>query len=184
MASRTFRVQEGSSNFKPDVWCPIWRKGGLFFDAYFRKGCDYLLDEEDQQDWNKLIGITYSINPTHKTVMVGWRWNPEIEKIELNAYYHVNKGRDFTEPLMTVDLDQRVTGRIDILKNDYKIHFSKKVPGEPGLKYVEHSFPHKRNPRWIGRMINPWFGGADSNNDGLGGTAPQNMQIDINWTKI
>ncbi len=53
---------------------------------------------EDQWDYNKLTGITFTpTNPLHTTAMVGWRYNPYTHVFELVSYWHIHKKRIFDE---------------------------------------------------------------------------------------
>lgn len=172
---KTYTVQKGSHNFKPDTWAPIWWKKGIHWNATFKEGCSYNLVDEDQKDWNKLVGITYSFNPTKKTVMVGWRWNRERNKIELNAYYHVNGNRYFTEPLARISLDEKCWGNIKITKKNYEVDIMT-ISRSGKTTFKKHTYPHRKNPRWIGRLINPWFGGNEK--------APNKMKLEMGWQII
>lgn len=44
----------------------------------------------DQSDWNKLSGGMYFdlYQPHGRTIMIGWRYNPDTHAIELTPYYH------------------------------------------------------------------------------------------------
>ena len=44
----------------------------------------------DQKDWNKLPGGMYFdlYQPHGRTIMIGWRYNPDSNAIELTPYYH------------------------------------------------------------------------------------------------
>lgn len=53
-------------------------------------GMRYDYGDADQADWNKLPGGKYFdlYRPHGKTVMMGWRYNIELDAIEITPYYH------------------------------------------------------------------------------------------------
>ena len=133
----------------------------------FSEHCAYDLGDEDQKDWNKLVGLFYNFfNTLDNTVMVGWRWNPETRLMELNAYYHVDGSREFTRPLLDVELGKLV--RVDILVNYEKREYTVALERYSDGKQAVHTkaFSHAR-----GRCleINTYFGGNE--------TAPRNLTI-------
>lgn len=162
-----YRVKKDKHDFKPDKLKVFWKPKNLHFNVTFNEGCDYIIEGEDQYDWNKLTGVTYSINPSKKTAMIGWRFNPTIQKIELCAYYHINGGRQFSEPLLECKLGELVVGDIQITKDKYKVTLMNTHDQKTG----RHSIDHKGNPRCISRMINPWFGGTSK--------APNEMSLEL-----
>lgn len=65
------------------------------------------LFQGDQKDWNKLIGLSYNLFSNHiNSVMVGWRWNPDTELMQLNTYAHVNEARQIGSVMIEVELEQ------------------------------------------------------------------------------
>ena len=66
----------------------------LRWSCRFDKSCCYFMNDEtgktleDQWDFNKLTGITFSpFNPFNNTAMVGWRHNPQTLLFELIPYF-------------------------------------------------------------------------------------------------
>lgn len=69
----------------------------------FDDTAEYDLGDEDQKDWNKLLGMRFHLCDNHKnSIMCGWRWNKNLRVIELNLYYHMNGKRYMTDTLATV----------------------------------------------------------------------------------
>lgn len=144
------------------------------WQVMMNEDCNYLLLNEDgtpsrdQRDWNKLCGVFYALFNTRKdTAMIGWRYNPDTDNIELAPYYHIAGSRDLLEePLMTVKrcelfeviltIDRTCqTYKWQLLKSDYQCSH-------------EMAFTHYRNTCGY---INFYFGGNQR--------TPQNVSAQI-----
>jgi len=65
-------------------------------EVLFHDNAAYIINDEDQWDWNKLCGISLGFNGIHKnSFRFGWRYNPQSEKIELSSYLYTNSNRQF-----------------------------------------------------------------------------------------
>jgi len=168
MSFKTFKVKKNRHYSRPRRFKLYRKPNWLRTSAIFQSNCDYDLKDADQQDWNKLTGLTFSWNPLHETAMVGWRYNRETKLIELCGYYHVNKGRHFTEPLMSVKIGERVDTfiQVDYKKKVYRVIIEK------GDDIVTHEYPFTHNKSWTKR-INLWFGGNEK--------APQTISIKMEY---
>lgn len=166
-----FTVKKGKHNFKPDKWCVWWKPKGINFNATFHENANYDLEDADQLDWNKLVGLTWSLDPLKETAMVGWRYNKKDDTIELNAYYHVDRSRDFTEPLVAIKRGESIYGYVihDRKKKEYQIGFHND-------KVANGHVINSPNRRKVARLINPWFGGNER--------APQDISLDLNYKRI
>ena len=53
-------------------------------------GLRYDHDGPDQWDWNKMPNSAYfdCFRPHGQSVLIGWRYNPEVDKVEVCHYYH------------------------------------------------------------------------------------------------
>ena len=170
MSFKTFKVKKNRHYSRPRRF-KIYRKPRtLKTTVIFNRDCDYDLVDQDQKDWNKLTGLTYSFNPLSETVMIGWRYNRDTELIELGGYYHVEKGRHFTEPLLSVRLGSIVETYIEV---DYsKKTYTVRLKSEDNEVSHTYSFTHNRT--WA-RRINLWFGGNEK--------APQTISIKMDFKK-
>ncbi len=162
-----YTIKEGRHFSMPRIFKLRNRPEKVSWLVEFSKNCDYDLGDEDQKDWNKLVGLFYNfLNTLDNTVMVGWRWNPDTKRMELNAYYHVNGSRDFTRPLLDVELGNpfRVDIRVDYEKREYTVALERYSDGKQALD--TKAFSHDR-----GRCleINTYFGGNE--------TAPRTLTI-------
>jgi len=95
----------------------------------FTPSCRYNLGDDDQLDWNKLFGFSTQllpsegIRPSHcNSVRFGWRYNKEADRIEVCAYYYINKVRHYAE---------NSGGKIASLEID-KTYFFEIIPNNAG----------------------------------------------------
>jgi hypothetical protein len=92
MATQT--VKKGSFDFKPNKIIPYFGFKEVGYVAVFHENCNYDYNDEDQQkDWLKLGGVAFALFPWDKysnTAMVGFRYNPQTDRIELLDYWHRN----------------------------------------------------------------------------------------------
>ena len=51
-------------------------------------------DAGNQNDWNKLVGISTS-RIHHNSIRLGWRWNPNRDRVELGFYGYLRGDRTF-----------------------------------------------------------------------------------------
>lgn len=92
----------------------------------------------------------------YSSFMIGWRYNPNTDLFELNAYGHWEGNRQMSNVLTSVKANEETTIKV-IVKETYVEFISattQRVEGEfQGKKY----------------LINSWFGGQK--------TPPQKMSI-------
>lgn len=152
-----FTIRKGNHFCWPRVFKMRQDTRQICWKAIFADTCNYNLGNEDQEDWNKLLGIFYNLlDPHDNTVMVGWRYNPKTNLIELNAYFHLNKERFFTDTLMTIGFmqDLYVTFNIDYKQQTYQVVLESPNTGSRA-EYTQ-AFKHNRTRNW---EINFYFGG-------------------------
>lgn len=129
---------------------------------------DYELDNGDQKDWNKLTGISFNpLIPNRNAAMIGWRWNPKTDKIELSAYFNVNGDKFYADkdnyPIISISLSETFNFIVDyksvIVWTDSQ-QFNVPLP------------TNLRTPYLTSFRIQPYFGGNRS--------APQKIQVFLN----
>lgn len=98
----------------------------------FSKSCNYDLHNEDQLDWNKLIGFSRGFHKNN-SIRIAWRWSLDKHCIELTKYHYINGERVIEEPFMDVELDK-----------EYRVILT---------------IPEREHPCW-GYMLYPYFGGT------------------------
>ena len=97
---------------KPHVWTK---------DVLFDESCEYLLDNGDQWDWNKLYGWCFGVFGIHEnSVRVAWRYNPMIKKIELALYYYKN-GKMIVRPMTDVKIGEVVRTSINVYTDKVRV---------------------------------------------------------------
>ena len=160
-----YRFEKGSHFSKPRNLFSrsIELPDTLRWSCRFDKSCYYYINDEngkmqeDQWDYNKLTGITFSpLNPLNNTAMVGWRHNPQSSLVELVPYWHVNKERFFKEkPFLTVQPNENfiVEFIADKIKKEVTILIKTKNNTLKETKIYE-------NIRNNASLIHPYFGGT------------------------
>ena len=129
---------------------------------------DYTLNPSDQKDWNKLTGISFNmLMPNRNAAMVGWRWNPVTDKIELSAYFNVNGQNLYAEnmgyPIVSVGLGEWFGFIVD-----YNRVTIQKLNSAPVTVYC----PKDLKATWLTSFrIQPYFGGNNP--------ASENIELEI-----
>ena len=87
-------VKKGEFDFKPNKLLPYLGFERVGFVTVFHQNCNYVYPDPAQQgDWLKLGGVAFSLFPWEKhknTAMVGLRYNPQTDEIDLIDYWHIN----------------------------------------------------------------------------------------------
>ena len=111
---------------------------------------------EDQQDWSKLSGITFTPwQPQRNTAMAGWRYNNIADSIELTPYFHVNGQRIFKDdPHLSVGVNEPFEHVVHL---NYETKEITVTITTPRAELSEtHRFTTFR--KWL-VQIHPYFGG-------------------------
>jgi hypothetical protein len=131
----------------------------------FDTTCRYILRdkngkiEEDQLDWLKLPGITFTPWFTHgNTAMVGWRYNMQKDSFELNTYFHQRGGTFFKDnPHLCVAPNETFETEI---KLDYATkEITTSIITPRGTLSETRRYHFKRFQPWA-VFIHPFFGGT------------------------
>ena len=130
----------------------------------FAHNCRYDLKSDDQADINKLFGIGFL--PWHRvnSIRFGWRYDLDNQKMEILAYYYINKKRSWAT-LAFLNIGEAYTYTI---KSEVS-HFSLSIKDSSENILVEHKVNFK--PRLFGYSLKPYFGGNR--------TAPHDMSINF-----
>ncbi len=160
-----YTIEKGSHAAKPRVFRLGWRTKIRGWNVIFEDSCRYNLgpwtDSSDQKDFNKLVGLSFNLFTNHKeSAMIGWRYNPESDLIELAPYYHIdgqvkiNPGFTDENLFYAVRIGEEIQVSIGV---DYeqKLYYTR-VIGIDYEKTVQMGFSHNS---CITREINVWFGG-------------------------
>ena len=115
----------------------------------------YNHNSEDQQDFNKLIGIKSSyFNPKLNSIMIGYRWDITNQYNELVFYWHDNGGREWSKVIGVCKPKEKIIVSFQTINNQ-------KVSIEINNIITYMNFQIK-GKRWY--LINTWFGGNKTSN--------------------
>ena len=64
----------------------FWKKSWLWNITFYDK---YIIEDNDKYDYNKLCGISNSINVRNNSLRIGWRYNQENNTIDLCSYKEI-----------------------------------------------------------------------------------------------
>ena len=155
---KKYTIQPGRHDFKPAdsfalsaPWCRE-----VTYRVKFAEDCNYILPGEEQRDWNKGGGFTFSLfSNTKNAAMWAWRWNPVQQRIQLCAYWHRDGKAYFAENTddnlpFAVRLGQEFIVRVYKQGVTWFVSFKT----YDGFKTVETTV--RGNPV---RPIGLWFGG-------------------------
>lgn len=181
----TYRVKKGQNAFRPYGFMVIpnsnWALPGVHAKLVFDQNATYDLDKEDQGDWNKVFGLRFHLFSNRKnSLMVAHRWNKAAGVHEFTSYVHrdreIIKGWGEDQVFLKTAHGTLVDAYIFPVNDDRKAWCVWIANGENGNKVVIH-YDKKR---WVIGRIDPWFGGADSDGNGIGGVAPKNLSFKMN----
>ncbi len=165
-----FHISEGQHAAEPKQLKVRWRPKRFHFDVTFHDGRYHLREngktDVDQYDWNKLCGLSFHLFTNHHdSFMIGWRYNLDTKRIELNRYQHRNGEVVFDkQPFGTIHPQGgRVRGEARINYDRKQVRVSvfwhqpknPSAEGHTGLEYRFDTMPK------ITREINLWFGGNE-----------------------
>lgn len=129
------------------------------FLVSFTESCKYEIGD-DQSDINKLFGVGHFPHHHKNSVRFGWRWVPDLGKIEVLAYYYID-GKRMDRHMVYVEIGERLVYEINGEGNFYSLIIH-------GSTYLD--IPLK--PCKVGYLLQTYFGGNQ--------TAPHDIEIEIN----
>lgn len=144
-----------------------WNKKKLTRLVMFTDSCRYDLQSDDQLDTNKLFGVGYFHGFHHvDSARFGWRYNKDINLIEILAYCYVNKER-IIKPICACEIGKEY---------ELKLHTGDKLYSfsiwdheeEKYLGYVSVRYMHSKKFQY---GLLPYFGGSRR--------APHSMKIQL-----
>lgn len=157
----------------------------------FLESAKYKLDAEDQQDTNKGYGVSWNILDNHDvSVMLGWRYNPATDEFELTFYGH---NGEYPKRIWLEDAEGSLMFPVKT-KMNRQVFYSIAIEdgwvtcwfdtedGSAPTKYKLFK-PYKKLSG-LQRRVEYWFGGDDSNKDGLGGQAPTKLALFASFKSI
>jgi hypothetical protein len=150
---RLITIYKGTHFVIPNRWA-LWvtKESG---DATFTADSAYDLKDEDQYDWNKLAGITFTPwRPDRNSSMVVWRYNLQNAMYEIGPFFNVDFAYVFPddEQIITVPADQMFSYTVDyngisVSYGDITVHKANPVELKPNF--------------WTSARVTGWFGGSE-----------------------
>lgn len=115
----TFRIPAGKHRSRPFCFGIWWRRTSFSWVVKFGESCKYDLQNDDQFDTNKLIGVGYLPHHHKNSARFGWRYWTERKEIELSAYCYVN-GRRVIQHICFCEIGKEYHLEFNVLKNWYQ----------------------------------------------------------------
>ena len=104
----TYKIKKGNHAAKPSIIRLRHKPAKAAYTVRFINGA-YLIPGEDQEDWNKLWGLSFNLLTNHKdSVMIGWRYNHGTRKTEFNAYCHIDGKTIYSPPIFEAPVGENV----------------------------------------------------------------------------
>jgi hypothetical protein len=142
------------------AWFPQFTtKTKLQIGFQFISDPSYILDNKtDQNDTNKIFGISDSWHHQRHSIRLGWRYDTKLEKSICCVYFYRN-GKHFIEDLGEIEQGIPYFFDISILRDEYTVvALDKKL-----------TIPRTSNWRGLRYLLFPYFGGQQ--------VAPKQFQI-------
>jgi hypothetical protein len=150
---RLITIYKGTHFVIPNRWA-LWvtKESG---EATFTADSAYDLKDEDQYDWNKLAGITFTPwRPDRNSSMVVWRYNLQNGMYEVGPFFNVDFNYVFPDDdqIITVPADQMFSYTVDydgisVSYGGITVHKSTPVDLKPNF--------------WTSARVTGWFGGSE-----------------------
>ena len=154
----TFHFKIGKHRPRPIYWLRwfilLFNRTEIKRQVVFPFSSKYELDNGDQQDWNKLFGISFTMDPHDGSARYGWAYNPEKQRFELSAYCYLN-GEQVMEHLCDCIPNLAYDCHLIITREDYKFRVYRKSDMAV-MCSAEFSKGHRRRN---GYLLGPFFGG-------------------------
>lgn len=210
-----YRIKRGDRRWTPSSLQIITKFNKLTFltepNWTMMFNYDYLIDgqkvtDADWRDWKKVSGISLVNwkNPqnifvkNNDSIMLGWRWNPELHLFEFCLYVN-EKGKNIpyeradqilrVKPsVKNVDGVMQPTGQFpqivfEIETINSKTYGVKLYSLEENKKGINRIVVKTRQRFNLYSRVNPWYGGANNAPGPWGGKAPRDMRMDIYVSK-
>lgn len=162
----TFRIPRGKHRARPLRFGFWWQKNSFTWTVKFTESCRYDLQNDDQGDTNKLIGIGYLPDHHKDSARFGWVYDREIDQIALHAYCYVN-GERVIQSICSCMIGQAYDLHLKVLSTCYYLAVHYKGDARAiGHAWVNHSHSKKLTYR-----LGIYFGGNR--------VAPHEVKIEI-----
>jgi hypothetical protein len=150
---RLITIYQGTHFVIPNQWA-LWvtKDSG---DATFTADSAYDLKDEDQYDWNKLAGITFTPwRPDRNSAMVVWRYNLQSGAFEIGPFFNVDFRYVFPSKDEVITLPVNATFSYSVDYDGITVHY--------GDRTVYKATPEGLTPNfWTSARVTGWFGGSE-----------------------
>lgn len=119
------------------------RLSNLKASVIFLPSCRYNHGNNDQKDWNKLLGVKKRFfSPRENSILIGWRYNTDTDEVELIPYIHYKGAviKDYVPVKVKVGIITDISIDEDLVK----------------IKDRYFDVPRDWKKGWY---VNSWFGG-------------------------
>ena len=137
-----------------------WNKKQYNWTVKFNSNCAYNLGDDDQLDWNKLVGVSEHFNPRRHSIRFGWRYNLTTKLIEIASYKETNYHFEYNT-IASVELNKSIKLSIEFCRDSATLSVDNNTYTTP------FTLAYKLLIR-----ANPYFGGNK--------VAPNKMSLSIN----
>lgn len=161
----TFRIPSGKHRARPFRFGLWWRRTHFSWVVKFNESCRYDLQNDDQFDTNKLIGIGYLPGHHKDSARFGWRYWTDRKEIELSAYCYVN-GRRVIQHIGFCKVNKWY--RIELFATRWAYHFSLAHTDQTPIGETEVKHNHNRKLQY---RLGTFFGGNQ--------VAPHDIKIQL-----
>ena len=162
-----FTHKIGTHRARPLYWLKWWPlvKTPVAITRYltFNSTCKYMLPKEDQDDVNKLFGVSFG-RVHMNSARFGWKYVPETNRFHLYGYYYRNGVRDFQ---FICECQAYRKYQLSFIASSGYFVFVVSTPGQP-MRTLKVDRYDKRKWGW---RLGPFFGGNRP--------APQTIEIKL-----
>lgn len=138
----------------------------LQFRSSFVNDPSYKFGNEDDDDVNKLYGLSFGLDPHKFSYRIGWN-STGPNSVGYYHYYYVN-GKRFVKPIISLPSYAQVKFKICPLRDENLIQLWYSIGNIIQVTDVDFSFIN--SSKWSHKLF-PYFGGNNS--------APKEFKIDI-----
>lgn len=161
-----FRIPRGKHRARPLRFGFWGRRKSFTWEVKFTESCRYDLQNDDQFDTNKLIGVGYLPGHHKDSARFGWRYNTKTEQIEILAYCYIN-GRREIHPICSCMIGQRYDLHLKVLSTCYylAVHYKGDV------RSIGHAWVNHNHNKSFMYRLGIYFGGSK--------VAPHDISIEL-----
>jgi hypothetical protein len=152
---KKFSIQQGDHNSTPLLMKMFYQNCYINGKFYFTEASKYNLGDEDQYDFNKLVGFKLDYNPVpNHSALIGWRYDTLMDCFQVAPYFNKNGlvlplSSEIVdiEPYEVVNYQIKLQGKLATIRL-YNEYFD-----------IEKELELKKAGLFT--RVHPWFGGNE-----------------------